>query len=116
MPDYRPTPHSYSTAVRAGDMIYLGLHRGGGESFADQLENTLKSLETTLQSFGRPLASLVKVTVWLRDIETLGEMEKLFAPHFEPGRYPARMTATTAFWDADCRIMIEGIATGRDGL
>lgn len=48
--------------------------------------------------------------VWLKGIKDLPEMEKLFRNHFEEGRFPARMTATTEFIDADCLIMIDGVA------
>ncbi|MBU1175006.1 MAG: RidA family protein [Alphaproteobacteria bacterium] len=116
MPDYITTAHSYSSAVRAGDFIFLGLHRAGGTDFASQLIGTMAGLEKTLGRLGRPLASLVQVRVHLRHIGDLAVMEKLFAPYFDKDRYPARMTTTTEFHDADCLVMIEGIATARDGL
>ena len=56
------------------------------------------------------LACLVKVNVWLKDVQDLPEMEKLFHRYFELGTFPARMTATTQFIDADCRVMIDGVA------
>ena len=31
------TPYSYSAAVAAGDFVFLGLHRGFGDSFSEQL-------------------------------------------------------------------------------
>ncbi len=116
MPDYLSTPHSYSAAVRAGDFIFLGLHRGSGDDFATQLRGTMAGLEATLAQHDRPLASLVKVGVFLKRIEDLGEMERLFRAFFDEGRYPARMTTTTAFFDDDCLIMIDGIATARADL
>ena len=115
MADYLATPHSYSSAVRAGDSIYLGLHRGGGDDFAAQLRDTLAGIERSLAHFGRPLSSLVQIHVYLKRIEDLGAMEKLIGDAFAEGRYPARMTTTTAFHDADCLVMIDGIATARDG-
>jgi len=56
---YLPTPYSYSSALKAGDFVFLGLHRGAGDNF------------------------------------------------------PARMTATTQFIDADCLLMIDGTACAR---
>lgn len=116
MPDYITTPHSYSAAVRAGDLIFLGLHRGGGGDFETQLRGTMTGLGASLEKLGRPLGSLVKVSVYLRDIGDLGTMERLFRDYFEDGRYPARMTTTTEFHDDDCLVMIDGVATARDGL
>jgi len=107
-----PTPHSYSSAVGAGEYVFLGLHRGFGASFAEQHENVFEHLQKTLSEFGLTLANLVKVNVWLKDIEDLPEMERLFHNHFKEGRFPARMTSTTQFIDADCLLMIEGVAYG----
>jgi 2-iminobutanoate/2-iminopropanoate deaminase len=104
------TPFSYSAAVVAGDTAYLGLHRGSGESFAEQLRSTFDGVTGTLAEIGLTTANLVKVNVWLKNIADLPEMEHLFLEFFPDGEFPARMTATTEFIDTDCLLMIEGIA------
>jgi 2-iminobutanoate/2-iminopropanoate deaminase len=104
------TPYTYSAAVKAGDYVFLGLHRGFGDTFSDQHENTFEYLKKTLEELGMKIEDIIKVQVWLKDIEDLPTMEKLFANHFEKDKYPARMTSTTQFIDADCLLMIEGIA------
>jgi 2-iminobutanoate/2-iminopropanoate deaminase len=104
------TPWSYSQAVAAGDFVFLALHRGSGEDFAAQFDAALGGLGETLATFRLTLADLVKVHVWLKDIQDLREMEKLFAEYFATDTFPARMTATTEFIDADCLVMIEGTA------
>lgn len=105
-----PTPYSYSSAVVAGDYAFLGLHRGSGDTFAAQFEDTFAGLERTLTELGLTLSSLVKVNVWLRNIEDLPAMEKGFNAYFAKDGFPARMTATTAFIDDDCLLMIDGVA------
>lgn len=109
-----PTPFSYSAAVAAGDFVFLGLHRGEGENFAAQFDDTLDGVTRTLARFGLTLANLVKVNVWLRCIQDLPEMEKRFLDYFEEGGFPARMTSTTEFIDADCLLMIDGVAYRRE--
>jgi 2-iminobutanoate/2-iminopropanoate deaminase len=104
------TPFTYSSAVAAGDFIFVGLHRGSGDDFAAQFDDTFRSLEQTLAQFGLTLGHLVKVNVWLKYIKDLPEMEKRFYNHFEEGAFPARMTSTTEFIDDDCLLMIDGIA------
>ena len=104
------TPHSYSTAVAAGDYVFLGLHRGSGEDFAAQFDDTFRYLKTTLAEFGLGLQHVVKVSVWLKHIGDLPEMEKRFRLYFEEDEYPARMTSTTEFIDEDCLLMIDGVA------
>ena len=104
------TPYTYSSAVVAGDTVYLGLHRGFGDTFGAQLASVFEFLEGTLDDVGLALEDLVKVNVWLKHIEDLPEMEQGFRQYFEEGQFPARMTATTAFIDADCLLMIDGVA------
>jgi 2-iminobutanoate/2-iminopropanoate deaminase len=105
-----PTPFSYSSAVAAGEFVFLGLHRGFGDDFTAQLDGALEGAAATLAEHGLPLTSLVKVNVWLRDIADLPTMEHRFEHHFPTREFPARMTATTAFVDDDCLVMVEGIA------
>jgi 2-iminobutanoate/2-iminopropanoate deaminase len=105
-----PTPYSYSSAVAAGDYVFLGLHRGSGNDFTTQFHDTFSHLKKTLAEFGLPLASLVKVNVWLKNIEDVRVYEKLFSQYFEKDKFPARMGATTEFIDDDCLLMIDGIA------
>ena len=105
-----PTPWSYSAAVAAGDYVFLGLHRGYGKMFAEQLGNTFRYMTETLSNYGLTLADLVKVNVWLKHVADLREMEKRFNDYFKKGTFPARMTATTEFVEDDILLMIDGIA------
>ncbi|UCD09317.1 MAG: RidA family protein [Dehalococcoidales bacterium] len=107
---YLPTPFSYSSAVQAGDYVFLGLHRGFGNDFSTQFDDTFSYLEKTLAEFNLVLENLVKVNVWLREIKDLQEMEKRFNDFFEKDKFPARMTSTTEFIDDDCLLMIDGVA------
>ncbi len=104
------TPYSYSAAVAAGDFVYLGLHRGSGDDFMTQFDDTFRHLKKTLAEFDLTLADLVKVNVRLKNIKDLPEMEKRFNNYFEKGNFPARMTTTTEFIDDDCLLMIDGMA------
>ena len=105
-----PTPWSYSQAVAAGDYVFLALHRGAGSDFATQFDGAIEALSETLATFRLTLGELVKVHVWLKRIDDLPEMEQRFNDYFAVDTFPARMTATTEFVDADCLVMIEGTA------
>ena len=61
------TPFSYSSAVAAGDFVFLGLHRGFGDDFSAQFEGVFEGLKKTLAEVGLTLESLVKVNVWLKN-------------------------------------------------
>jgi len=105
-----PTPYSYSSAVAAGNFVFLGFHRGFGDDFTTQFNDTFKNIKKTLAEFDLTLANLVKVNVWLKNIEDVRVYEKLFRNYFEKDKYPARMGATTQFIDEDCLLMIDGVA------
>jgi 2-iminobutanoate/2-iminopropanoate deaminase len=45
------TPYSYSLAVAAGVFVFLGLHRGSGDDFTTQFDNTFKYMEKTWRSW-----------------------------------------------------------------
>jgi 2-iminobutanoate/2-iminopropanoate deaminase len=104
------TPFSYSLAVEAGDFVFLSLHRGWGDDFTAQFHDAFSRLINTLKEFDLTLADLVKVDVWLKNIEDVRAYEKLFRDYFEKDEYPARMGATTEFIDDDCLFMISGVA------
>jgi 2-iminobutanoate/2-iminopropanoate deaminase len=105
-----PTEFSYSSAVAVADTVFLGPHRGFGDSFVEQLDGAFEAVRATLAELGLAVESLVKVNVWLKNISDLPEMEKRFFDYYPGGEFPARMTATTEFIDADCMVMIDGIA------
>jgi len=105
-----PTPWSYSAAVEAGDYVFLAMHRGSGDDFTTQFHGALTNLKKTLAAYDMKLADLVKINVWLKNVQDIRIYEKLFRDYFEEGKYPARMGATTEFVDDDCLVMIEGLA------
>ena len=107
---YLPTPFSYSQAVAVGDYVFLGIHRGWGDNFTAQFHDTFKYIKKTLAEFDLELDSLVKVNVWLKNIEDVRVYEKLFNQYFEKDKFSARMGATTQFLDEDVLLMIDGIA------
>jgi len=60
------TPFSYSSAVAAGDFVFLAMHRGSGDDFATQFDSTFSHLRKTQAEFDLALADVVKVNVWLK--------------------------------------------------
>jgi 2-iminobutanoate/2-iminopropanoate deaminase len=86
------------------------LHRGFGNDFTAQLDDTFSNIKKTLAEFHLTLEHLVKLHVWLKHIEDVRIYEQLFRNYFEDDKFPARMGATTKFIDEDCLVMIDGIA------
>lgn len=44
------TPFSYSSAVTAGNYVFLGLHRGFSDSFTEQIHDTFSHLRAARRS------------------------------------------------------------------
>jgi 2-iminobutanoate/2-iminopropanoate deaminase len=112
----RLTPHyddpTCASAVRAGGLIFLAHHAGGfaERSYAHQTREALESMRHTVEQAGGDMAAVVQVTMWVREItDELRAAWDVFAEYFgdEP---PARMTATTDFFDPRCLVQLDGVA------
>ncbi len=101
-----------ASAVRAGGFLFLAHHAGGFDrrEYAAQTRATLRSLGDTLASAGAGFEDVVQVTLWLREItdETRAAWD-VFAEFFGD-QPPARMTATTDFFDPACLVMVDAVA------
>lgn len=101
-----------AAAVRAGDTLYLAHHGGGFEvnDVAYQTRHALRAVGSTLDAAGATFAQVVQVTMWVREITPeLRPAWDVFAEFFGD-QPPARMTATTDFFDPACLVMLEAIA------
>ena len=79
------------------------------ESVEEQTEHCFRRLERTLEAAGATLSDVVKMTVYLKNIEDFGKMKEVYGRQFTDG-YPARMTATSEFIDPEILVMIEAVA------
>ena len=95
-----PKPYgAYSTAVRAGDFLFVSGLAGivpatgakAGEEFATQARQAFEHLQTCLDCAGVSMDDVVKVVTYLADASQRGELNKLFAEYF-PTDPPTRST------------------------
>jgi 2-iminobutanoate/2-iminopropanoate deaminase len=70
----------------------------------------LQNLKAVLESCGCSLASVVKTTVYLKDMGEFGRMNEVYARYF-PENPPARATVEAARLPRDVRVEIDCIAT-----
>jgi 2-iminobutanoate/2-iminopropanoate deaminase len=107
----------YSPAVRAGNLVFLSgqtpVDTTTGEliegSVAEQTAQVLRNLEAVLHSVGGSWPSVVKTTVFLRDMGDFQEMNAAYAAHLGTVR-PARSTVAVAGLPRDARVEIEAVA------
>jgi 2-iminobutanoate/2-iminopropanoate deaminase len=108
---------AFSHAVIAGDFIYvsgtLGTKPGSNElvegGTGPQTTQTLRNIETILQSCGATLADVVKVNVFLADMSTFGEMNQAYLSVIG-GEPPARITVGRADLAMGAAVEIDCVA------
>jgi len=106
----------YSQAVRAGNFLFcsgqLPLRPEDGsmpEGVEAQTRQALLSLKTLLQAGGATLESVVKTTVFLKDMNDFAAMNAVYAEYFTQ-HPPARSAVQAARLPKDVLVEIEAIA------
>ena len=82
-----------SRAVVHGDTVYLaGLtaDKTAGQSVAAQTQEILSAIDGLLAKAGTDKSKLLQATVWLQDIRTVDEMNKIWDAWVPAGCAPAR--------------------------
>ena len=82
-----------SRAVVHGDTVYLaGLtaDKTAGQSVAEQTREILGKIDALLVQAGTDKSKLLQATVWLQDIRTVDEMNKVWDAWVPAGTAPAR--------------------------
>ena len=107
----------YSQGVVHGGVLYtagqIALDPASGEivggSVADQTERVFRNLAAVLEAAGASFGSVLKATVFLRDMNDFAEMNGVYARYFADHR-PARSTVQVARLPRDVAVEIELIA------
>ena len=107
----------YSQAVVAGNMVFasgqIPLDPRTGTmvagSITEQTNRVLLNLTAVLEAAGGGLASVVKTTVFLADMNDFQEMNAEYARHFGDHK-PARAAVQAAALPKGARVEIEAIA------
>jgi 2-iminobutanoate/2-iminopropanoate deaminase len=107
----------YSQAVRAGGFVFVsgqgavdpaaGKAVAGG--IAEQTARALENVKGILEAAGASLANVVKVTVYLQDMNDFSVMNQVYARYFAENP-PARATVEVSRLPMDFRIEIDAIA------
>lgn len=76
---------------------------------AEQTEQVMRNLAAILEEAGASLGSVVKTTVFLRDMNDFAAMNEVYGRHFG-GHKPARSTVQAARLPRDVGVEIEAVA------
>ncbi len=107
----------YSQVVVYGGVAYLsgqiptdpGTNQIVGGDIAAQTERVLENLKAVLQACGASFESVLKTTVFLRDMADFPKMNEVYARYF-PSQPPARSTVQAARLPRDVSVEIDCIA------
>ena len=107
----------YSAAVKAGNLVFtagqLGIDPQSGEFVPGGIEaetrQALLNLQAVLEAAGSSLKSVVKTTVFLRDMNDFGVMNVIYGEFFTED-YPARSAVQAARLPKDGAVEIEAVA------
>ena len=106
----------YSQGMRSGDLLFTSgqLPVEEGRLIVDDIERAtrcaLANVEAVLDAGGATLADVVKVTVYLSDMNDFAGVNAVYAETFsEP--FPARSCVEVSRLPLDAPILIEAVAT-----
>jgi 2-iminobutanoate/2-iminopropanoate deaminase len=104
----------YRPSVRAGDLVFISGQIGLGddgmaETLDGQVEQVLRNLDRVLTDQGVARDQVVKVTVFLTDMDDFAAMNEQSREFFVDPR-PARSTIAVAALPFGARVEIEAVA------
>ena len=106
----------YSTAVRAGDFIFVSGQVGNKDErgneikdFEGQFSQCLENTRKILMAAGSSLEDVVKVTCFLGDVGNFPTMNEIYKSYF-PKEPPARSTAITGLVNNSMLVEVESVA------
>ncbi|MGH7457557.1 MAG: RidA family protein [Longimicrobiaceae bacterium] len=108
----------YSQAVRWGELVFTAGQipldpasgeLAGGDDVAAQTERVLRNLAAVLTAAGASLGSVLKTTVFLREMDDFAAVNEVYASHFA-GHHPARSTVQAARLPKDVKVEIDAVA------
>ncbi|HRZ87811.1 MAG TPA: Rid family detoxifying hydrolase [bacterium] len=107
----------YSSAVRAGSLLFVsgqipvdpatGAVVGGG--ITAQAGRVLDNIRLILEDNGLTMASVVKTTLYVKDLGQFGAVNQVYGEYFQK-EHPARVTVEVSRLPKDVDIEIDAIA------
>ena len=106
---------TYSQAVRAGNTVYLSgqiplvpATMELVEGVRPQIHQVFENLSALAEAAGGSLAQVVKLTVYLTDLENFATVNEVMSQYFE-APYPARAAVGISTLPKGAQVEIEGI-------
>ena len=111
-----PKAGSYSQAIKAGNFIFISgqVPSQDAKSIKEQTLSALKKIKDILEAAGSKVSKLVKVSVFLKNIDDFKEMNEMYKDFFNQNgvmdKNPARSTVEATSPLKEFLIEIDAIA------
>lgn len=107
----------YSQAVQAGNMVFVSgqlpidpaTGAFAGDDIKSQTRQSLTNIKNILASEGLDMSQVIRVGVFLKDMDMFGDMNAVYGEFFEKD-YPARAAVEVARLPKDALVEIEAVA------
>ena len=107
----------YSQAVRVGDTVYLSGQIPLDPQTRERVEGDIgararrvfDNLTSVMQEAGGSLSDIVKLTIYLVDLEQFGQVNEVMAEYFD-APFPSRATVAVAALPKGAPIEVEAVA------
>ncbi len=107
----------YSQAVQAGNMVFVSgqlpidpaTGAFAGDDIKSQTRQSLTNIKNILASEGIDMSQVIRVGVFLKDMNMFGDMNAVYGEFFEKD-YPARAAVEVARLPKDALVEIEAVA------
>ncbi len=107
----------YSQAIKFNNLVFssgqIGIDPASGKlddgDIKAQTRQTIKNLEKVLEAAGSDLTKVIKVTVFMKDINEFGAMNEVYNEYFGKSK-PARSTVEAAKLPKDASVEMDVVA------
>ncbi len=110
--EYDP-PRAYLRALVSGSFVFLSGTGGAGATEAAQAESSFESLGACLESQGRSFGDMRRATIFLKRLEAMGEVSRVFQRFFKEPRPYVEFVPATGFARDEMLVEIQGTAVLR---
>lgn len=107
----------YSQGISFNNMLFISgqipadpVTREIVHEIAEATHQVMKNLEAILIEAGTTFSSVLKTTIFLKDMNDFAVVNEIYASYFDDGVYPARETVEVAQLPSDVKVEISMIA------
>ena len=114
VPGRSPSP-ILNAGCKIGNIVWTAGNTGSGpdgktpDDFDAEVRNTLDKIKATLEAAGASLDSVLKVNIYLSDINLRPRFNQIYLEYF-PKNQPARTCIGNAGFDGNTRVEVECVA------